>query len=66
MYSKEEVDEFHKKSFEGNLDTVKNALSKHPSLINEKDEGFWGKLIWLFIETFPILTLFDNSILYLT
>ena len=45
MYSKEEVDEFHKNCKEGNLDVVKNALSKHPSLINE--EGEWGKLILL-------------------
>ncbi len=45
MFSKEEVDEFHKICKEGNLDEVKNALSKHPSLINEK--GHWGNLILL-------------------
>ncbi len=61
-----EEEEFFKYCTEGNLDEVKNALSKHPSLINEKDKGSWGKFLWLFIETFHILTLFDNSILYLT
>ena len=66
MYSEEEMKEFHKNCEEGNLDEVKNALSKHPSLINEKDEGNWGKLIRLFIETFPILTLWVHSNPYLT
>ncbi len=64
MYSEEELNEFQKKCKEGNLDLVKNALSRHPSLINEK--GKFSKLIWLFIETFPFLTLWDNYNPYLT
>ncbi len=64
MNSKEELDEFHNNCAEGNLDEVKNALSKHPSLITEK--GKLGMLLWLLIETFPILTLCDNSNPYLT
>ncbi len=55
MYSEEEVIEFFNNCDVGNLDEVKKALSIHPSLINEEDE--LSKLIWLFIETLPILTL---------
>ncbi len=45
MYSEKELNEFHKNCKEGNLDEVKNALSKHPShLINKR--GKWGKSIF--------------------
>ncbi len=43
MFSKDEVEEFHKNCREGNLDEIENILSKHPSLLNE--EGYQGKSI---------------------
>ena len=57
MYSIKELVEFHKNCREGNLEEVKKAISKQPSLINEK--GWIGMLV--FFKTFPILTLWDNS-----
>ena len=48
------LNELNKNCAEGNLDEVKNALSKIPSLIYK--EGKESKLIWLFIETFCILS----------